>query len=174
MNSQDMIAIEQVKKIIQENNGIIFGEIEDEIFTQIIFKLNNMHYTIRIEVDFYNEYEYCLYRLEKTFYKGYDIKKLEENIKKMQLDNFRLKALDDKNIIVEEYKQVVAKRTKEIKYKWVNIGGYYTNLERALNFLKEYIINTYADNSYDDIIKKLEELNNAYVKCNIKVVMKCE
>lgn len=88
----------------------------------------------------------------------------------MQLDNFRLTALDDKNIIVEEYKQVVAKKTKEIKYKWVNIGGYYGNLERALNFLKEYIINTYADNSYEDIMKKLEELNNAYVKCNIKAI----
>lgn len=88
----------------------------------------------------------------------------------MQLDNFRLTALDDKNIIVEEYKKVVAKRTKQISYKWVNIGGYYTNLERALNFLKEYIINTYVDNSYEDIMKKLEVLNNAYVTCNIKVL----
>lgn len=87
----------------------------------------------------------------------------------IKLDNYRIVAIDSLNITFEHYKEVENLRTKEKTTKWVRVGGYYGNLRSALNGLKEYIINQEIQKQENvDILKVLDELNQAYVNCNLK------
>jgi len=52
----------------------------------------------------------------------------------LKIDNFKIRRLNDLNIVVEEYKMVMNKKTKISKKKWV-ILGYYNNFRIAVSSL---------------------------------------
>ncbi len=90
----------------------------------------------------------------------------------MKLNNFRVVRVDSMNLTFEEYKKVESKRNNVVTSatKWVRVGGYYGNLDQCLDGLKKYIINTFVDlTAYQDVLAKINELNNAIVECVVKL-----
>ena len=87
----------------------------------------------------------------------------------INFDNFRIVQLDEYSMTFEVYREVENIRTHEKTFKWIREGGYYSNLEQCLKYLKDYIIKKEnARNENLDIIKLLDEINNKYVNTFIK------
>ena len=87
----------------------------------------------------------------------------------MTLDNFRVIVLDELNITFEEYKEVNNPITKTSTTKWVRVGGFYGTLTSCLRDLKSYIIMTYMNiDDYQEVLDKIQALNDAVVKVSIK------
>lgn len=85
----------------------------------------------------------------------------------MMLDNFRILKLDGLNLTFEEYKEV-KNNNGNVSTKWVRVGGYYGSMEQCLAGLKKHIINSYANiDSYNEVLDKINKLNNAIVECKI-------
>ena len=85
----------------------------------------------------------------------------------ISLGNLRIIQLDQWNLTFEIYKET----PKTHKMEWVKVGGYYRNLTQCLKALKEYIIaNNIIENdlTISETIEMLDQLNDSYVKCELK------
>lgn len=85
----------------------------------------------------------------------------------MQLDNFKIKRIDNFNITWLEYREVEKKDHSKVM-TWVESGKYYATFKECLEGLKTHIINTYADiENYNEVLNKIKELKGAIVECEL-------
>ena len=87
----------------------------------------------------------------------------------MELENFRINKIDEFNYVIEE-KKIKVKDGQKVE-EWKRHRGFFGTLQLCLNALKEYVIGIALIDSKnaDELIKKIDELNNAIVRCNFKI-----
>lgn len=86
----------------------------------------------------------------------------------MELKDYRISRLDDKNIVAEEYRKIISPNGT-FRYDWVRLG-YYGNITQALESVKKQIITKKAVelNSYKEVLDIIEKLNGAIVNCKLE------
>lgn len=90
----------------------------------------------------------------------------------IDLGRFRIRAIDVRNLIVEEYKEIKAK-DKSRRYEWVNILSYYNSLEQSLKALKDYLILDFIGDKdknieIDELMRFIDTLSSKTINCSIK------
>jgi hypothetical protein len=84
---------------------------------------------------------------------------MREKIKQLIIGNYKIYRLDKRNLVIEEYRDVEDKSTKEVSKKWVDCGVYFVNLGEALNWVLRQKIPAEDAKSIQSLVGKLEGIS---------------
>lgn len=85
-------------------------------------------------------------------------------------NDYRIRKIDSKNITFEQLTEIKKKNGSTTK-EWVQVGGYYPNLDQTCKALKDYIVNQSVDtctNVYE-LIELLTDIQAKYLAITFKV-----